>query len=153
MDIYTRIKEDHDKARELMSQIADTTARAKKTRHDLFEDFKIDLWSHHKVEEATFYDLLTQKGDAAESYEAKNEHHMVNSMLEELDTMPKDNEQWGQKFGAMKELIEHHMEEEEEEFFTLARKEFSEEEAEELGRRFDSRKKVVAPAITPMSEG
>ena len=67
--------------------------------------------------------------------------------------MPKDNEQWGQKFGAMKELIEHHMEEEEEEFFTLARKEFSEEEAQELGRRFDSRKKVVAPAITPMSEG
>ncbi len=152
MGIYSRIKEDHDRARELMKKINDTTNRARKMREELFEEFKIDLWSHHKIEEATFYDQLTQMGDYDESLEAKNEHHMVNGMLEELDTMQKDSREWGSKFGAMSELVEHHMDEEEEEFFAIARKEFSREKAEDLGRRFDARKKVVVPALSAISE-
>ena len=149
-DIYDRIKQDHDKARDLIKQIEDTTNRAAKKRQELFDAFKLDLWSHNKVEEATFYATLEKKGDTEESLEAKNEHHMVNSMLEELDTMPKDNEEWGMKFHALAELLEHHMDEEEDEFFELAHKELSDEEAEELGKRFDSRKKVVVPAIEPV---
>ena len=113
-DIFTRIKQDHDTARDLMQQIKDTTDRAAKTRAELFEAFKLDLWAHHKIEEATFYTKLETKGERDESLEAKNEHHMVNSMLEELDTMAKDTQEWGQKFHAMCELIEHHMDEEEE---------------------------------------
>lgn len=146
-DIFTRIKQDHDEARELMKQIKDTTDRAEKKREELFEKFKLDLWSHHKIEEATFYAKLENKGDTKESLEAKNEHHVANSMIEELDTMPKNSEEWAQKFHALSELVEHHMDEEEEEFFELARKEFTEEEAEELGQRFDARKKVVVPAL------
>ncbi|MHA6287078.1 hemerythrin domain-containing protein [Maricaulis sp. CAU 1757] len=149
-NIYDRIKQDHDKARELISQIEDTTDRAKKTRQELFDKFKLELWTHNKVEEATFYAKLEQKGDKDESLEAKNEHHMVNSLLEELDTMPKDNAEWGQKFHALAELLEHHMDEEEGEFFDLAHKDLTEEEAEELGRRFDSRKRVVKPALAPV---
>lgn len=148
--IYDRIKQDHDEARALIRQIEDTTDRAAKTRQDLFDRFKLDLWSHNKIEEATFYSKLEQKGDKKESLEAKNEHHMVNSMLEELDTMPKDNVEWGQKFHALAELLEHHMDEEEDEFFELARKDLTEEEAEDLGERFDSRKKVVMPALKPV---
>lgn len=149
-DIFDRIKQDHDKARELIAEIEATTDRAAKKREELFETFKLDLWSHNKVEEATFYSRLESKGDEDESLEAKNEHHMVNSLLEELDTMPKDNKEWSQKFHSMVELLEHHMEEEEEEFFELGRKEFSKDEAEELGKRFDARKKVVMPALTPV---
>ncbi|MEE2567017.1 hemerythrin domain-containing protein [Hyphobacterium marinum] len=149
-NIFERIKQDHDKARELISQIEDTTDRAAKKRQELFDKFKIDLWAHNKVEEATFYSRLESKGDEDESLEAKNEHHMVNSLLEELDTMPKANKEWGQKFHALAELLEHHMDEEEDEFFELARKDLTEEEAEDLGRRFDARKKVVMPALTPV---
>lgn len=149
-DIYDRIKQDHDRARDLMEQIEATTDRAAKKRQDLFDAFKLDLWTHNKVEEATFYTKLEQKGEQDESLEAKNEHHMVNSMLEELDTMPKDNPEWGQKFHALAELLQHHMDEEEGEFFELAHKDLSDEEAEELGERFDRRKKVVMPALTPV---
>ena len=149
-DIFDRIKQDHDEARDLISRIEDTTDRAAKTREDLFEKFKLELWTHNKVEEATFYSKLEQKGDEEESLEAKNEHHLINSMIEELDTMPKDNVEWGQKFHSLAELLDHHMEEEEGEFFDLARKDLSETEAEDLGQRFDSRKKVVKPALTPV---
>ena len=149
-DIFDRIKQDHNKARDLIGQIEDTTDRAAKTRRELFDTFKLELWTHNKVEEATFYAKLEQKGDEAESLEAKNEHHMINSLIEELDTMPKDNVEWGQKFHALAELLDHHMEEEEGEFFTLARKDLSDKEAEDLGQRFDSRKKVIKPALTPV---
>ncbi|MEA1942613.1 MAG: hemerythrin domain-containing protein [Pseudomonadota bacterium] len=149
-DIFDRIKQDHDKARDLISRIEDATDRAAKTREALFEAFKLELWTHNKVEEATFYSKLEQKGDEEESLEAKNEHHMINSMIEELDTMPKDNTEWGQKFHSLAELLDHHMKEEEGEFFDLARKDLSETEAEDLGQRFDSRKKVVKPALTPV---
>ena len=52
MDIYARIKQDHDHAREVMEKIKDTTARAEKTRLKLFGEFKLDMGGHHKVEEA-----------------------------------------------------------------------------------------------------
>ncbi|GJL98197.1 MAG: hypothetical protein DHS20C06_20140 [Hyphobacterium sp.] len=149
-DIFDRIKKDHDAARALVDEIEATTDKAGKQREALFETFKIELWTHNKVEEATFYARLESKGEEDESLEAKNEHHMLNSLIEELDTMPKDNVEWGQKFHALAELLSHHMDEEEEEFFELGRKEFSESEAEKLGEQFDTRKKAVKPALAPV---
>lgn len=146
-DIFTRIKEDHDTARDLMTQIQNTGNGAAKTRAELFEKFKLEMWTHNKIEEATFYSKLESKGETAEALEAKNEHHVAGAMIEELDMMPKDSEAWEQKFKALCEVLEHHMDEEEGEFFDLGRKEFTKEEAERLGERFDARKKVVVPAL------
>lgn len=146
-NIFDCIKKDHDAARKLVKQIEATTDSTAKKREELFETFKNELWSHNKIEEATFYSKLEQKGDEEESLEARNEHHMLNSLMDELDTMPKGNVEWGQKFHALAELLEHHMDEEEGEFFDLGRKEFSDAEADTLGEQFDSRKKVVTPAL------
>ena len=122
-NIFDCIKKDHDAARKLISEIENTTDRAKQKREELFEKFKLDLWTHNKVEEATFYSKLEGKGDEKEALEAKNEHHMINSLIEELDVMPKDNAAWGQKFHTLAELLDHHMAEEEGEFFKLGRAE------------------------------
>ena len=81
-----------------------------------------------------------------------NEHHVANGLLEELDTFPVDSEEWGVKFGALSELIEHHIDEEEKDFFPKAKKLLSKEQANLMGSRFDARKKVVLAAIMPMSE-
>lgn len=153
MDIYERIKNDHDEAREVMNKLKETTPRAEKTRKELFTKFKLDMWAHHKVEEAVFYSYLrddTKMSD--DSYEALNEHHVANGLLEELDTFPVNSEEWGVKFGALSELIEHHMDEEEEDFFPKARKILSKEQADLIGDRFDARKKVVLAAIMPIDE-
>lgn len=152
MDIFERIKQDHDEARELMEKISATTDRAEKTRDELFRQLALEIWAHHKVEEATFYEALTKKGETGESLEAYNEHHMVNTMLDELVTMPTNSEQWTMKFHAMSELLEHHLDEEEEEFFPMAKKLFTEDEAMQLGKMFDGRKKVTLAAITPLDK-
>lgn len=149
-DIYARIKADHDHARELMEKIVDTSNGAEKTRRNLFDEFKIDIWTHNKVEEATFYAQLRKEGEDAEAFEAYNEHHMVNNLVEELSTAAMMNDPWLQKFKTLKELLEHHMEEEEEDFFGVARKEIDKTRAEELGQWFDARKRAAAEAITPI---
>lgn len=151
MDIFERIKKDHDDARDVIEKIKDTTSRAQKTRIKLFSEFKNDMWAHHKVEEAVFYSLLRDDTEMSkESYEALNEHHVANGLLEELDTFPVDSEEWGVKFGALSEMIEHHMEEEEEEFFPKAKKLLSQKQAALLGSRFDSRKRIVFAGISPI---
>jgi len=149
-DIYTAIKQDHDKARGLMAQILDTSNRAEKTRTDLFEDFKLDLWAHHKVEEAVFYAKLRDaKQTKADAHEALSEHHSANSLIEELDSMPKDNDAWIGKFSALKDMVEHHMQEEEQEVFPEAKDVIKGDDAEKLGDKFQSRKNVVVPALKP----
>ena len=149
--IYDEIKADHDEAREMMAKLADTTERAVKTRERLFEEFKIDMWAHHKVEEAVFYAVLKERrGTKGEAFEAINEHHVANGLLEELDSFPVDSVEWGTKFGVLKEFIEHHMEEEEEETFVEARDVLSDDEANEFGNSFRSRKKVVMAALKPI---
>ena len=149
-DIFDRIKQDHDAARKLVAEIEATNEGDGKKRSALFETFRIELWTHNKVEEATFYAGLESRGEDAESLEARNEHHMLNSLVEELDTMPKDNVEWGQKFHTLAELLSHHMEEEEDDFFKLGRKTFSKSAAETLGKEFDARKNTVKPALSPV---
>ncbi len=151
MNIFDRIKQDHDAAREVMEKLKSTTSRAVKTRQELFDHFKLDMWTHHKVEEAVFYSHLRgTKEMFGDSMEALNEHHMANGMIEELDTFPVDSEEWKMKFKTLCELVEHHMKEEEEDFFPCARKVLSKELAEVMGKRFDQRKKIVFAALQPM---
>lgn len=150
MQIYDRIKADHDSAREVIEQIKATTDRAAKTRRTLFDKLKLDMWAHHKVEEAVFYSFLRDDtGMSGDAYEALNEHHVANGLLEELDTFPVDSEEWGVKFKALAELVDHHMKEEEKDFFPKARKIIPADIAEAMGAEFDERKAIVLEAITP----
>lgn len=151
MNIYDRIKQDHDAAREVIAKLKESTPRAWKTRRELFDHLKLDMWVHHKVEEAVFYSHLRAHDDMhGEAMEAYNEHHMANGVFEELDTFPVDSEEWGMKFKALSELVEHHMEEEENDFFKKARKLLSKEVADLMGERFDQRKRVVMAALMPL---
>ncbi|MGJ3230572.1 MAG: hemerythrin domain-containing protein [Oceanicaulis sp.] len=149
-DIYKEIKADHDHARDLMGRIMDTSNQASKQRAELFEEFKLDMWSHNKIEEALLYQPLREaKETRGEAMEALNEHHVAGGLIEELDAMPKDSDAWIGKFSALKDMIEHHMQEEENEVFPDAKNVIKEDRAEELGDKFQSRKNVVVPALKP----
>lgn len=153
MDIYAAIKQQHDAAREVLEQLSNSTTRAEHTREKLFSAFKRDLWTHNKVEEAVFYAELKRHAKIRdEALEAFAEHHMLNSMLEELETTPVASHDWTAKFSALKELLEHHMEEEEDEVFELARNLLSEEQAVDMGKKLQSRHRVIVAALEPVTQ-
>lgn len=152
MNIFDRIKQDHDASREVIGKLKATEPHQARTRIELFNHLKIDMWAHHKVEEAVFYSYLRAGNDMhGEAMEAYNEHRMANGVFEELDTFPVDSEEWGMKFKALCELVEHHMKEEEErDFFPAAKKIIPADIARLMGEEFDARKLTVMEALQPL---
>jgi hemerythrin superfamily protein len=152
MTIYEVILEDHEKARAMLKELRAVDERDEKRRAKSFADFKADLMIHQHVEEAVFYDRLKNIEETRpDALEAINEHHVVDTLLEELDDMDKGNDRWTAKLGVLAELVEHHMEEEEGEFFENAKKVVDDDLAERMAEEFRSKKEAGLEAMRPMS--
>jgi hemerythrin superfamily protein len=141
MDAIALLKADHQKVKKLLNELESTTERGVKTRQELFATIKGELTLHEIVEEEIFYPELKAhpraKGIVLEAYE---EHHVVDTLMGELEGLDVTDERWGAKALVMKENIEHHIEEEEGEMFRHARQVFDDDELEDLGSRMEGRK-------------
>jgi hemerythrin-like domain-containing protein len=144
MDAIELLKADHGKVRRLLNELESTTERGVKTRAELFATLKGELTLHEVVEEEIFYPELKAhpraKDIVLESYE---EHHVVDTLMGELEELDVSDETWGAKAKVMKENIEHHIEEEEGEMFRKARQVFDAAELDDLGGRMDARKQTA----------
>ena len=142
MNAFELLKTDHETVAGLMEKIDQTTERGQKTREELFTRLKTELDIHAQIEESIFYPALEEADETREiTLEAFEEHRLVKQLLSELESMPKDDEQWTARFTVLKENVEHHVEEEEGEMFKKARKVLSKEDAETLGTRMEEAKK------------
>jgi hypothetical protein len=155
MDAIQLLKSDHDKVKKLLSEGESTTERGEKTRTELFATIKGELIVHERIEEEIFYPALRDHPKAKEIVlEGYEEHHVVDTIMSELEETPVTDQTWGAKFKVMKENIEHHIEEEEGEMFKQARSVFDRSELEDLGSRMEDLKLRAAEEIglpTPAS--
>lgn len=141
MDALQLLKTDHDAVKKLLEQGDATTERGVKARTELFATIKQELNVHETIEEEIFYPALKEHPKAREIVlEGYEEHHVVDTIMGELEQTPVDDEKWGAKFTVMKENIEHHIEEEEGEMFQKARQVFDAQELRDLGARMEARK-------------
>ena len=141
MDAIDLLKTDHDKVKRLLSDLESTTERGVKTRSELFATIKGELTLHEIIEEEIFYPALKAHPKAKDIVlEAFEEHHVVDILMGELESLDVSDETWGAKALVMKENIEHHIEEEEGEMFRQARGVFDTNELDELGRKMEARK-------------
>jgi hemerythrin-like domain-containing protein len=141
MDAMSLLKEDHRKVKKLLAELESTTERGVKTREELFTKVKQELVIHEAIEEEIFYPALKEhpktKEIALEGYE---EHHVVDTVMAEIEGVAYDDEKWGAKFTVMKENLEHHIEEEEGEMFKQAKQVFDQDELTQLGESMKARK-------------
>jgi hypothetical protein len=141
MDAITMLKTDHDKVKQLLTELESTTERGVKTREELFATIKGELTVHEVIEEEIFYPALKSHPKAKDIVlEGYEEHHVVDLLMGELESLDVSDETWGAKALVMKENIEHHIEEEEGEMFKQARSVFDRQELEDLGTRMAERK-------------
>jgi hemerythrin superfamily protein len=142
MNAFALLKADHKKVAGILEKLDSTTERGVKTREELFSQLKTELDVHARIEETIFYPALEAAKETRDiTLEAFEEHRLVKQLLNELDKMSKDQEEWTAKFTVLKENVEHHVEDEEGEMFPKARKVLSEEQAETLGTRLEEAKK------------
>src|SRR5712691_886124 len=141
MNAFNLLKADHKKVADILEKLDATSEQALKTREEQFTKLKRELDVHSRIEETVFYPVLEEADETHEiTLEALEEHALVKQLLEELQALAKDDEQWTAKFTVLKENVEHHVEEEEGEMFKKARKVLSNEASETLGTRMEKDK-------------
>lgn len=141
MNAFQLLKEDHQKVSGIFQQLEPTTERAEKTRTELFAKLKEELDIHAKIEESIFYPAIKEAAETREIVlEGFEEHHVIKMLLNELDAMPVDTEQWTAKLKVLQENVEHHVEEEEGEMFQSAREVLSGDEINQLGTQMEEMK-------------
>jgi hypothetical protein len=149
MDALKLLKDDHDKVKGMLEKLDKTTEAAEVTRRNGLANLKDELTVHETIEEEILYPALREfaktKDIALEAYE---EHHVVDTILAELEATPVDDETWAAKLTVMKENLEHHIEEEEGEMFKQAHQVMDEDELSELGERMATRKKQLQNSLT-----
>ena len=144
MNAFQLLKEDHQKVSGIFQQLEPTTERAEKTRTELFAKLKEELDIHAKVEESIFYPAIKQEAETREMvFEGFEEHHVIKTLLKELEGMPVDTEQWAAKCKVLQENVEHHVEEEEGEMFQKARDVLSEDEIKQRGAQMEQMKQQL----------
>ena len=147
MDALTLLKDDHDKVKGMLAKLDKTTERAEVTRAEGLQALKQELTIHETIEEEILYPALKEFAKTRDiALEAYEEHHVVDSILAELEQTPVDDETWAAKLTVMKENLEHHIEEEEEEMFKQARQVMDEGDLSELGDRMAARKEELQTA-------
>ena len=140
MDIYERLQKDHEKQRQLISQVAETSGDTPE-RQSLWKELSNEAEAHAAAEEQTFYAAMIEKPDGQEkARHSIAEHKEASDVIKELDELDMGSGGWLQKFKKLQEMLEHHMDEEEEEIFKRARKVLDEKVATELVGQFDQRK-------------
>jgi hemerythrin superfamily protein len=148
VDALKLLKDDHDTVKGMLEKLDKTTERAEVTRTEGLQALKQELTVHEAIEEEILYPALKEfaktKDIALEAYE---EHHVVDTIMSELEQTPVSDETWAAKLTVMKENLEHHIEEEEGEMFKQARQVMDEGELSELGDRMAVRKEELQSSM------
>ena len=141
-DIFDRLKQDHDKHRQLIEAIKQTSGDSSE-RKALFEQFKTDAMAHAAAEEGTLYVAMMEDPEIRQDAQhSVKEHADIGMLFVELDEMDQGSSGWLNKFNTLAEEYTHHIDEEEEEKFPKARAELGEDRAVALKPIFEERKPV-----------
>jgi hemerythrin superfamily protein len=138
--IYAELKADHDRHRDLIARIEDTS-RKDEERRTLFEEFRKELQAHAAAEEEALYSSMLANPELRdEARHSVSEHKEIDDLLGELVEKDTTSLFWMSKFRQMRERYLHHIEEEEEEMFPAAARELSNAEEERIAKVFARRK-------------
>ena len=140
MNIYDRLKKDHEKQRELCETLKNTHSGSQ-NRANLWEELKVELEAHASAEEQVFYSALMKKPEGTEeSRHSVHEHQEMTKLITELDAMDQSTDVWEKKFKKLAHDVVHHVDEEEADIFPVARKCIDSERAKDMVAEFNTRK-------------
>ncbi|HYR85432.1 MAG TPA: hemerythrin domain-containing protein [Terriglobia bacterium] len=152
-DAIALLKKDHKNVKQLLKRLEGTSERNTNQREQFLTQIEHEVKTHTTIEEEIFYPAfkgaLRAKSDAHLYFEALEEHHLVDVVMQEIRNTESDSEEFAAKAKVLKDLIEHHAEEEEAQMFPKARKAMGAVRLRELGQELQQRKRE----LSDMSEG
>ncbi|MFC3096312.1 hemerythrin domain-containing protein [Alteraurantiacibacter palmitatis] len=151
IDIFARLKEDHDKHRALFQRLEHTHGESEE-RRELFEQLTIELKAHAAAEEQALYSTMMRKpATTDETRHSVAEHHEIEEMLNDLAATSMATGAWLTKFRQLRHDYLHHIEEEEEDHFPGFAKHLTTEDEQHIRAVFDRRKRAekADASVTP----
>jgi hemerythrin superfamily protein len=149
MDAIELLKQDHVKVKGLLREY-ESVKESDQRKRLVAEQVIRELMIHETIEEQVFYPAFRKAADEEGRElvaEAKEEHHVVDLLIEELQEVDLDAEDFDAKMKVLKENVEHHIEEEEDEMFPDARKMLGAEKLDELGEIMSELKESLAREV------
>ncbi len=149
--IFARLKQDHDKHRELLDRILGTQGESRE-RETLFTELTKELKSHAAAEEQALYSTMLRKPETTdETRHSVAEHHEIDEMLNDLAATEMTSGDWMTKFEALDHRGPFHIEEEEDEHFPDFEKYLTEEDEVYMESVFERRKRAekAEAEVTP----
>ena len=141
-DIFTRLKEDHDRHRDLLDRIGETSGETDE-RKTLFEEFTKDVKGHASAEEQALYSTMLRKPPTTdETRHSVAEHHEIEEALNDLAATDMSEGGWLTKFKTFDHDYRHHIDEEEEDHFPDFKKYLDDKDVEHMEHVFERRKKA-----------
>ncbi len=146
-DILDTLQTEHDEVQDLLKKLVDSeNAREQK---QLAQRVKRALVPHTKAEEKVVYDaVLALRGKDAkiDGNEGYIEHGLADQTLKKLDKLTANSPAFNAAAKVLKELVDHHIQEEERNIWAQVKKNFSDEQREQMNRDFLAAKKKVKVA-------
>jgi hemerythrin-like domain-containing protein len=152
MDAIELLKQDHRKVKALFSEFESTKGRPVDQRRKTAEGIVRELMVHETIEEQVFYPAFKEAADKEGKElvaESKEEHHVVDLIIEELQGVELGAEDFEAKMKVLQENVEHHIDEEEKEMFPDAKKMLGEEKLQELGGVMAELKESLLREVKP----
>lgn len=146
MNVLEVLKDDHATVERLFSNILSTSSADKARREALFHALKEAVVKHAHAEEKVFYPPLREKQQAHDVVEhGLDEHHTVERLLQRMDGIPADSDDWVDTLESIHDKIKEHVQEEEDEIFPQARKLLGDQELDRMTESFLDTKEKEGP--------
>lgn len=108
-DPFEDLAADHRRVSALATRMQASRADATRDRIALLKEVKQEFARHAAVEEYLIYPALRQLPEFERpAQELAAAHHEVKTLLYELELMPRSDSRWGDKAGALRELLLAH---------------------------------------------
>ncbi|MDC0887023.1 hemerythrin domain-containing protein [Altererythrobacter sp.] len=139
--IFDRLKQDHDKHREILDKMAQTSGETEE-RKKLLEVFTKEVKSHAAAEEQALYSTMLKKPPTTDdTRHSVAEHHELDEALNDLAATDMSSPAWMAKFKQLDHDYRHHIEEEEDDHFPDFAEHLTDGDVSEMEEVFERRKK------------
>jgi hemerythrin superfamily protein len=141
-NIFQLLKEDHRQLKDRISTLLKNNSGI--NRDQEFQNLKVRLLSHLFVEEEVIYErFLSEIPDSPMFLEAKEEHHLLELLISELDEKTVPQPEWMAKLKLLYENLKHHFRKEELTIFPVAKEKISDESAIEMAAYMKEKKEAL----------
>src|SRR4029453_8539429 len=145
MNALNLLKKDHASVGTLFGRFERTGKTDLEKRNDLLAQIRREIQIHLRAEEEIFYPALKAlNGEGRQLVsQALNDHKDINDLLTQISRLKLTAKNFDDRFEALIESVDHHVEEEEGEIFRFAEENCSEQELEDLGGQIQERKQFL----------